>query len=91
MEHKHTHTQNQCKPILDKVAHQINSQQKELTGHPLLSIFKMAEVQVVWPEISKSIQQTSVNFTLLIFCSILICIFRLDYHNMFSKYPLSRR
>lgn len=36
-----------CKPIVDTVSHHINSQYIELTAHRLLSIFKMAEVQVM--------------------------------------------
>lgn len=30
----------------------MNSQHSELAAHRLLSIFKMAEVQIVWPEVN---------------------------------------
>ncbi|KAG4075847.1 hypothetical protein HA402_003673, partial [Bradysia odoriphaga] len=40
----------QCTSILEKISHQVNSQHSELAAHRLLSIFKMAEVQIVWPE-----------------------------------------
>lgn len=30
----------------------MNSQHGELAAHRLLSIFKMAEVQIVWPEVN---------------------------------------
>uniref|UniRef100_A0A182VS72 GDNF/GAS1 domain-containing protein n=1 Tax=Anopheles minimus TaxID=112268 RepID=A0A182VS72_9DIPT len=42
----------QCTRILESISHQINTQYVELSAHRLLSIFKMAEVQIVWPEVS---------------------------------------
>lgn len=45
-------SQEQCKSVLDQISHQINNQHSELAGHHLLSIFKMAEMQVVMPEAS---------------------------------------
>lgn len=45
--------QAQCTSILETISHQVNSQHSELAAHRLLSIFKMAEVQIVWPEVSK--------------------------------------
>ncbi|XP_058120418.1 uncharacterized protein LOC131284934 [Anopheles ziemanni] len=42
----------QCTRILETISHQINTQYVELSAHRLLSIFKMAEVQIVWPEVS---------------------------------------
>lgn len=44
--------QAQCTSILEKISHQVNSQHSELAAHRLLSIFKMAEVQIVWPEVN---------------------------------------
>ncbi|XP_055615554.1 uncharacterized protein LOC129761802 isoform X2 [Toxorhynchites rutilus septentrionalis] len=41
-----------CTKILETISHQINTQHVEMSAHRLLSIFKMAEVQVVWPEVS---------------------------------------
>lgn len=45
--------QAQCTHILETISHQVNSQHSELAAHRLLSIFKMAEVQIIWPEVSK--------------------------------------
>lgn len=49
-----SHPQEQCKTVLDSISHQINNQHSELAGHHLLSIFKMAEMQVIMPEVSGS-------------------------------------
>ncbi|XP_058466077.1 uncharacterized protein LOC131439242 isoform X4 [Malaya genurostris] len=43
-----------CTKILETISHQINTQHVEMSAHRLLSIFKMAEVQVVWPEVSQA-------------------------------------
>ncbi|XP_021712354.1 uncharacterized protein LOC5567775 isoform X2 [Aedes aegypti] len=43
-----------CTKILETISHQINHQHVEMSAHRLLSIFKMAEVQVVWPEVSRA-------------------------------------
>ncbi|XP_058812726.1 uncharacterized protein LOC131677126 isoform X2 [Topomyia yanbarensis] len=43
-----------CTKILETISHQINTQHVEMSAHRLLSIFKMAEVQVVWPEVSRA-------------------------------------
>lgn len=50
--HRSSPKQAQCKSVLDKISHQINNQHPELAGHRLLSIFKMAEMQVIIPETS---------------------------------------
>jgi len=42
--------QDECTAILKTISHQINSEHSELQSHRLLSIFKMSEVEVVWPE-----------------------------------------
>lgn len=47
-------SQEQCKSVLDSISHHINNQHSELAGHHLLSIFKMAEMQVVMPEVGGS-------------------------------------
>ncbi|XP_062702281.1 uncharacterized protein LOC109400030 isoform X4 [Aedes albopictus] len=43
-----------CTKILETISHQINHQHVEMSAHRLLSIFKMAEVQVVWPEVNRA-------------------------------------
>lgn len=48
----HYSSQAQCTGILEAISRQVNNQHSELAAHRLLSIFKMAEVQVVWPEVS---------------------------------------
>lgn len=45
----------ECTWILKTISHRINSEHHELQSHRLLSIFKMAEVEVVWPESSDAI------------------------------------
>lgn len=42
--------QEECTAILKTISHQINNEHSELQSHRLLSIFKMSEVEVVWPE-----------------------------------------
>ncbi|XP_049278941.1 uncharacterized protein LOC125761657 isoform X1 [Anopheles funestus] len=49
----------QCTRILEAISHQINTQYVELSAHRLLSIFKMAEVQIVWPEVSYARRHTT--------------------------------
>ncbi|XP_052902826.1 uncharacterized protein LOC128310265 [Anopheles moucheti] len=49
----------QCTRILEAISHQINTQYVELSAHRLLSIFKMAEVQIVWPEVSNARRHTT--------------------------------
>ncbi|XP_035898075.1 uncharacterized protein LOC118505829 isoform X4 [Anopheles stephensi] len=49
----------QCTRILETISHQINTQYVELSAHRLLSIFKMAEVQIVWPEVSNARRHTA--------------------------------
>lgn len=53
-----------CKPVIETVSHQINSQFSELSAHRLLSIFKMAEVQVVMLQVN-SCNKTSNTIILL--------------------------
>ncbi|XP_035782905.1 uncharacterized protein LOC118461558 isoform X1 [Anopheles albimanus] len=49
----------QCTRILETISHQINTQYVELSAHRLLSIFKMAEVQIVWPQMSHAPRYTT--------------------------------
>lgn len=42
--------QDECTTILKTISHHINTEHNELQSHRLLSIFKMSEVDVVWPE-----------------------------------------
>lgn len=44
--------QQHCTSILETISHHINSEFDELSAHRLLSIFKMAEVQIIWPEVN---------------------------------------
>jgi hypothetical protein len=44
---------------LETISHHINSEYDELSAHRLLSIFKMAEVQIVWPEVSAAYRHQS--------------------------------
>lgn len=44
------HLQDECTSILKTISHHINTEHNELQSHRLLSIFKMSEVDVVWPE-----------------------------------------
>uniref|UniRef100_A0A336M7Z0 CSON012400 protein n=1 Tax=Culicoides sonorensis TaxID=179676 RepID=A0A336M7Z0_CULSO len=63
----------QCKPVMETVSHHINSQFIELSAHRLLSIFKMAEVQVIMQTINRaafSIQQSSMSIIIMLFLSI---------------------
>uniref|UniRef100_A0AAG5CNN7 GDNF/GAS1 domain-containing protein n=1 Tax=Anopheles atroparvus TaxID=41427 RepID=A0AAG5CNN7_ANOAO len=68
----------QCTRILETISHQINTQYVELSAHRLLSIFKMAEVQIVWPEVSHAHRyatpsvSTGVLTSLLILCGTLL-------------------
>lgn len=65
--------QAQCKPIMETVSHHINSQFIELSAHRLLSIFKMAEVQVIMQTINTaalSIHQRSTSIMIMLFLSI---------------------
>lgn len=39
---------------MEQISYDINSQSAELMAHQLLSVYKMAEVQIVSPEISCS-------------------------------------
>ncbi|XP_055590351.1 uncharacterized protein LOC129742447 isoform X4 [Uranotaenia lowii] len=48
-----------CTKILETISHQINTQHVEMSAHRLLSIFKMAEVQVVLPEVSSGFRWSS--------------------------------
>ncbi|XP_063703599.1 uncharacterized protein LOC134833266 [Culicoides brevitarsis] len=63
----------QCKPIMETVSHHINSQFIELSAHRLLSIFKMAEVQVIMQTLNtaaSSIHQSSTSIMIMLFLSI---------------------
>ncbi|XP_053672128.1 uncharacterized protein LOC128722485 [Anopheles nili] len=63
----------QCTRILETIGHQVNTQYVELSAHRLLSIFKMAEVQIVWPEVSHARSLgTGVITVLLALCGTLL-------------------
>lgn len=60
--------QDECTAILKTISHHINTEHNELQSHRLLSIFKMSEVDVVWPESTSAArsghghgQQTAAN------------------------------
>ncbi|XP_055716352.1 uncharacterized protein LOC129810103 isoform X3 [Phlebotomus papatasi] len=70
----------QCKSILEAISQHINTQYTELSSDRLLSIFKMAEMQVIIPDMSGS--SNTINFhlglqLLLLFLTILPTIFKL--------------
>lgn len=48
------HKQQHCTSILETISHQINNEFEELSAHRLLSIFKMAEVQIILPEVNRA-------------------------------------
>lgn len=59
--------QAQCTSILEQLSYHINTQHTELAAHQLLSVYKMAEVQIVSPEISASFKnQLSITLLLLL-------------------------
>lgn len=58
--------QNQCLSIVEQLSYDINSQSNELAAHQLLSVYKMAEVQIVSPEISQSRVIISLPLLLLV-------------------------
>lgn len=39
---------------MEQISYDINSQSAELVAHQLLSVYKMAEVQIVSPELNRS-------------------------------------
>ncbi|XP_037912486.1 uncharacterized protein LOC119652430 isoform X2 [Hermetia illucens] len=55
----------ECTSILETISHHINSEHSELQAHRLLSIFKMSEVQVVWPETSSAVSLSIVPATVV--------------------------
>jgi hypothetical protein len=61
----HNHPQQHCTSILETISHHINSEFDELSAHRLLSIFKMAEVQIIWPEVNGAVSQKC-SFVLLV-------------------------
>jgi hypothetical protein len=58
-------TQQYCTSILETVSHHINTEYEELAAHRLLSIFKMAEVQVIWPDVNGASSAQHINLLLL--------------------------
>ncbi|XP_055322734.1 uncharacterized protein LOC129578351 isoform X1 [Sitodiplosis mosellana] len=44
----------QCISVMEQISYDINSQSAELMAHQLLSVYKMAEVQIVSPEVNCS-------------------------------------
>lgn len=60
-------SQQYCTSILETVSHHINTGYDELAAHRLLSIFKMAEVQVIWPDMNgaAAVSAKHVNLMLL--------------------------
>lgn len=46
--------QEQCISIMEQISYEVNSQSAELMAHQLLSVYKMAEVQIVSPEVNRS-------------------------------------
>lgn len=62
----------ECTAILRTISHHINSEHHELQSHRLLSIFKMAEVEVVWPESSRTVRCKHFNNYQLIIGTLLI-------------------
>ncbi|GAB0094871.1 glial cell line-derived neurotrophic family receptor-like, isoform E [Sergentomyia squamirostris] len=75
----------QCKSILDVISHHINTQYTELSSDRLLSIFKMAEMQVIMPDISGSTHSINSHIGLIIFLpflTVLPTIFKL-YTNIY--------
>ncbi|XP_070507906.1 uncharacterized protein [Chironomus tepperi] len=73
-----------CTSILETVSHQINTEYDELTAHRLLSIFKMAEVQVIWPDLNGAGSAKNVNLLLLIIATFICCTMELS-HQMLSS------
>lgn len=55
-----------CKDVLEKISYEINSQNSDLAAHQLLSIYKMAEVLIVTPEVNRSSSMACISFTLLL-------------------------
>lgn len=71
--------QEQCKSLLEFISHQINNQHSELAGHHLLSILKMAETQVVMPEVSAGGRRVAGGDFLVILLNLLVvslCLLR---------------
>ncbi|XP_055908653.1 uncharacterized protein LOC129943330 isoform X2 [Eupeodes corollae] len=50
----------ECTNILKTISHHINTEHSELQSHRLLSIFKMSEVEVIWPESSSANSPTTI-------------------------------
>lgn len=64
--------QNFCTSILETISHHINTQNNDFAAHPLLSIFKMAEVQIIWSDNNSSIKfKLNKIFTIIILIPII--------------------
>uniref|UniRef100_A0A1A9UEY8 Uncharacterized protein n=1 Tax=Glossina austeni TaxID=7395 RepID=A0A1A9UEY8_GLOAU len=65
----------ECTTILKTITHHINSEHHELQSHRLLSIFKMAEVEIVWPENNATVDlNRTISGNLLIFTLITLTL-----------------
>jgi hypothetical protein len=67
--------QQHCTPILESIANHINNEHDEMSAHRLLSIFKMAEVQVIMPEVSSVVGHHQRCFNHVIVASLFVTIF----------------
>lgn len=74
-------TQDHCTKILETISHQINTQHVEMSAHRLLSIFKMAEVQVVWPEVSRASPSSPRSSHLVLLLATLLAIPFVRWHH----------
>ncbi|KAL1401478.1 hypothetical protein pipiens_006569, partial [Culex pipiens pipiens] len=70
-----------CTKILETISHQINTQHVEMSAHRLLSIFKMAEVQVVWPEVSRASPSSPRSSHLVLLLATLLAIPVVRWHH----------
>ncbi|XP_039441008.1 uncharacterized protein LOC120421797 isoform X5 [Culex pipiens pallens] len=70
-----------CTKILETISHQINTQHVEMSAHRLLSIFKMAEVQVVWPEVSRASPSSPRSSHLVLLLATLLAIPFVRWHH----------
>ncbi|XP_050085653.1 uncharacterized protein LOC126571309 isoform X2 [Anopheles aquasalis] len=75
----------QCTRILETISHQINTQYVELSAHRLLSIFKMAEVQIVWPQMSHASRYTTPTVAVSI-VTVLLTLFGTLFGNPFVRW-----
>jgi hypothetical protein len=60
---------------LENIANHINNEHDEMSAHRLLSIFKMAEVQVIMPEVSGVVGLHQQCFNNVLVISLLVTTF----------------